>query len=389
MRQLWSLLGIEANRNRTGSELGDDLFVVWQRYNPYPKNKSFESIPEFVFVRSQRNPDGSDAAAGQLFSNVSPIVSELQEVLFPFPGAVTPVEDSGLTVTPLITTGMAGVLPASRYSDAGVLPANEQVSARRGMAEISKLRGQADGRYTVSVHITGKAKSAQPADQDLNVVYVADVDVLSDALVLVRQLPESDLNQFRFQNTSFILNAIDSLAADDRYISIRTRQRQNKTLRRIEEEIEKANEQVTLEQQETVKETADALKRARSEMEKTLKEYEDFFRQVKERQDQGEEIDPQIVLIKSQARQRDAAILEEKYKATKERLEQEEREKIQQIKRDAEVEIQRIQTDFKVWAAILPPVLPMLVGLVVFAKRRLREREGMSRARLRIGADKK
>jgi ABC-2 type transport system permease protein len=35
------------------------------------------------------------------------------------------------------------------------------------------------------------------------------------------------------------------------------------------------------------------------------------------------------------------------------------------------------------WAVVLPPIPPLLVALVVFFTRRAREREGVSRARLR------
>jgi ABC-2 type transport system permease protein len=38
---------------------------------------------------------------------------------------------------------------------------------------------------------------------------------------------------------------------------------------------------------------------------------------------------------------------------------------------------------YKLWAVILPPIPPLLVAFVVFMRRRLREREGVTRARLR------
>ena len=45
--------------------------------------------------------------------------------------------------------------------------------------------------------------------------------------------------------------------------------------------------------------------------------------------------------------------------------------------------MQRIQNTFKAWALLLPLVPPLLLGLVVFARRRVKEREGISKERMR------
>ena len=42
-----------------------------------------------------------------------------------------------------------------------------------------------------------------------------------------------------------------------------------------------------------------------------------------------------------------------------------------------------IKNWYKFWAVIVPPIPPLLVGLVVFVRRRLREREGVAKARMR------
>ena len=64
-----------------------------------------------------------------------------------------------------------------------------------------------------------------------------------------------------------------------------------------------------------------------------------------------------------------------------EELQNESREKMRRIQLDAELKIQKIQRKFKLMAVLLPPIPPLLVGLVVFTRRRLREREGISKAR--------
>ena len=47
------------------------------------------------------------------------------------------------------------------------------------------------------------------------------------------------------------------------------------------------------------------------------------------------------------------------------------------------LETQQVQNQYKMWAILLPPVLPMLVGLGVYFNRRAKEREGVARTRLR------
>ena len=57
------------------------------------------------------------------------------------------------------------------------------------------------------------------------------------------------------------------------------------------------------------------------------------------------------------------------------------REQLRSIQLDAENKIQEIQKKFKLYAVFIPPIPPLLVGLIVFTRRRLREREGISKAR--------
>ena len=47
------------------------------------------------------------------------------------------------------------------------------------------------------------------------------------------------------------------------------------------------------------------------------------------------------------------------------------------------MEVRQKQDNFKLLAVLLPPIPPLLVGLIVFFNRRAREKEGVSKARLR------
>ena len=68
---------------------------------------------------------------------------------------------------------------------------------------------------------------------------------------------------------------------------------------------------------------------------------------------------------------------------TKQRLEREREREIKRIQRDVDLEIQRTQFKYKFLAVAIPWILPFMVGVVVFVRRRLREREGIEKSRLR------
>ena len=76
--------------------------------------------------------------------------------------------------------------------------------------------------------------------------------------------------------------------------------------------------------------------------------------------------------------------VEERRKET--RIEQSRREaqqKIDQANRELTAAVRGVQDDYKLWSVILPPVPPLLVAFFVYFHRRTKEREGVSKARLR------
>ena len=71
-----------------------------------------------------------------------------------------------------------------------------------------------------------------------------DVDMLSQAFFALREqgdMPEIGVH-FRFDNVTFVLNVLDALAKDDRFIEIRKRRPAHRMLARIEEETKEAKQ---------------------------------------------------------------------------------------------------------------------------------------------------
>ena len=74
---------------------------------------------------------------------------------------------------------------------------------------------------------------------------------------------------------------------------------------------------------------------------------------------------------------------EQREAVAKERLTRERNREIEQVRYNMDLRIRGMQNQFKLWAVMLPPIPPLLVALVVFTLRRLKEREGVSKRRLR------
>jgi ABC-2 type transport system permease protein len=370
--QLWQALGVRlrsgAGRPAMG-QMGADPFVVWQDYNPHPK---LELPSEFVFIDSDMGLGGSEKTTG--FNPEQPITSGLQEVLFPFPGAISKDEKADVTWTPLVQTGVrSGTIEV------------EQVMGNRG--DMRQLRVfEKPGREAMVLAVALERKAPAPAEgaapaaapATIRAVVVADIDLLDGRIFGLRNRPD-EVFGLDFDNVTFALNVLDQLAGDDRFLDIRKRKPRHRTLERIEDTVAEAREQADAERQKFIAEFDEAEREANASMQKEVGEFE---KKIKEMDSAGD-ADPQ------------AAMQAVQQLASRQRLAQRRLDtKIEQLKRtrDAEVEAVERQLGAKVrqeqdrqkWLAVLlPPIPPLVVAFFVYFRRRALEREGVSKARLR------
>jgi ABC-2 type transport system permease protein len=369
--RLWRLLGVDF----TAQE------IVWQDYNPYKKARHFPE--EFVFV-------DVEAGGKEPFAADHPISAGLQQVLFPFPGSVKRLHVSEMRFTPLVRAGgLTGtvafdeVMRMGPFGPGGLNPDRRQVRTEEA--------------YILAAHIRGKVKPTammadEPADDDadpefeaaseepkprkhrqgeINVVVVADIDMLTEDFFRLREqgsMPESGVH-FDFDNVTFVLNVLDQLADDDRFLALRKRRPAYRTLTRIEQE---------------TKDARDAVAKAREERQEDLRrEMEDIERARDKRLEEmraRKNIDPQQLIIELAMAEQD---WQRRIETRRQQLQQELNRERKRIDTDLNLEIRRVQDRYKLWAVLLPPILPLALGISVFFIRRLGEREGVSRSRLR------
>lgn len=396
INELWTLLGVDF----MGSK------VVWQRYNPIPKLQAI-ATPEWVFIDSA----ASDKA---VFDPEDPVVSQLQLLLYLYPGSVTRLNASELKFESLVMTGdHTGTVAVGEIMEQGMFGRGGGLNPRRRPIPTHQY-------YTLAAHISGalkkqdelmsdaaaepvedkaaedkpeatgdeaaktpaaeektldgkKAKEeekAPPKEKDINVILVCDIDMLFSEFFNLRAQgadPERDFD-LNFDNVTFVLNSLDELAGDDRFIEIRKRRPRHRILSRIEQLTADARQDAI----EKTQQYEDEFERAKADAQKKFQDKIDKI--------QKEKGDP-ITQLQKVEMAREAG--QRELQAKTDQLQKQRDRETTRIDRDLNLKISRVQDWYKLWAVVLPPIPPLLVGLGVFFNRRSREREGVSKSRLR------
>jgi ABC-2 type transport system permease protein len=215
---------------------------------------------------------------------------------------------------------------------------------------------------------------------------VSDIDLMMPAFLRIRARPGEDEEiSWQFENVNFLLNIVDVLSGDDDYIGIRKRKPKHSTLRIVDVGAQEAR-QTEFRERITYQEGFDKeIKAITDENEKEIakfqKDLEEFQTKQRETGQAG------IRFSDLQSRAQKLAEVQERLKrrldVKREQLQRQRDEKIEEIRRQVDLEIVGIKNRYKFLAVALPPIPPLLVGLIVFVRRRLREREGVAKSRMR------
>ena len=250
----------------------------------------------------------------------------------------------------------------------------------------------------IAAHITGALEEddAEESDEDqegddnksekkasINVIYVADIDMMHGPFFTLRARPDDFVDiKWRFENPTFLLNIVDELTSEDRYITIRNRRTQYSTLQTVEAKTEDAQ---TRAYKESVQFEQDREKKSKEYEQKIEAEIAKFQQEINELQnpENKEQPDPAVLRAKIISLGTKQIINERKKAAERDKLEREYKKNVTRLQRETEQEIRQLRKGYKLFAVLLPPIPPLLIGLLVFISRRLREREGAEKSRLR------
>jgi len=185
--------------------------------------------------------------------------------------------------------------------------------------------------------------------------------LISDWFFVTRNLGEINLN---FDNVPFVLNAVDVLAGDNKFLDLRKRRTALRTLTGVEAQTAKfVEERVSMtkvaddDAKQKLKDAQGRFDEKRAEIEKDPKlsppEKEELIRRLKE----GEE---------------------RRLEVAKANIDRDKQQEIDNAKSAAERRIRETERKIMIQAVLIPPIPAIVLGVVVFLLRLGRERRAIS-----------
>jgi hypothetical protein len=224
----------------------------------------------------------------------------------------------------------------------------------------------------IAVRISGPAKSAfpdgRPAKEDgseeapvesvrearnIQVVVVADVDVLTDRLwVRVQNFFGQKVAVPQADNATFVSNTVDNLAGSTDLISLRSRGRSIRPFDLVAE---------------LRKEAESSFRAQQKDLEAKLKDAETKIAELQANKDSNS-----ALILSPEQEAEIEKFREERIKTRKE---------LRNVKHNLEKDIQKLKTRLVLWNAVAVPLLVALIGLLVWRVRQKRMMEARTAAR--------
>jgi len=367
MDMLWELLGVTVEGTQ----------VVWQEYLPIRQLP----IPKgFVFLDRSLERERNISP----FNQEDAVTSSLQYLMLPIPGRITKYvpmmgenRDNPLIVTPLLTTFQqpAGIV-LTRFITPQSLRTGDWERSAVAVGEPQNLAVRIQGELPAppAPELKEGETPVRPEPVSINVILVTDVDMLADMLFQLRQMgnePGAGIN-LDFDNVTFVLNAIDSVAGDDRFLEVRSRRSKHRTLSKFDEHTDSIR-----------KETMDAKKDLQNEFKEKAEAEE------KELQGKMEQLRTDFrggAMNEGEAARKVSAALmtaQKRLESERERMQRELNIKLERADVKLNEHISKVQGQYKLWSVVLPPIPPLVIALTVFFVRRIRESEGIPLSRRR------
>ncbi|MEZ4745791.1 MAG: Gldg family protein [Calditrichia bacterium] len=322
--------------------------IVWDAYNPHPDLAQLP--PEIVFV-GRGNENAETFNAQNLTS------AHLEQLVLMFPGYLNKASGANVEFTPLVKSGfVSAVQPYSMMVRRNFL----------GMSQLN-VRGLPHRPnavdYTMAAWVKSQPDSSANAT-NINAIVIADLDFISEQFFEIRKQGISNLN---FDNVSFFLNCIDVLVGDESFVALRNRRVKHRTLTSVEAQT-----------QEYIQQRAAGEQLAENEAQVALTDAQQRLTQRVQEVQQRTDLDEQTKQIMAQNIQE---VEQRRFDALKTNIEAEKEAKIAASKAEMESKIRNIQNGIKTMAVLIPPIPVLVIGIMIFIRRRRRESDSISASR--------
>ena len=311
--------------------------VAWDlSYRTFPGGGS--GMPEeFVFVHDTG------------FAADSAITKGLQNVVMLGSGYVTADKKDGFTVQPLMRSVAVageenGIVRKMDLFQMDLFGQGPQINPNA-----RHERRNAD--LMLAARVTSK-----PADdkaKGLNVIYVGDVDMLSNLFFGIRR--QSPDPNYRFDNVPFVLNCIDTLSGDESLIELRKRRPELRKLTAVENAQVAFEKKWTTEKDKAEEDAAVALKEAQTRLDDVVKKIRD-----------DASLDDQAKEVKSVEVQQ---VENRKLENERARIDEKKNRRLEEATHDRDAARKSIHDSYRIVTLLLSLVPGVLLGIVTFVRR--------------------
>jgi ABC-2 type transport system permease protein len=337
-----------------------DSHVSFDLENPEPQ---LAEAPRSIVVLGQRNGRSQ-------FEGGDVTVDGLAQIVTLFPGDLRPRLDADTLIEPILSTGKRGGWdPFEVFVDDSNFLFGLQF---RGVPQDPHQLAEAEGldKLMLGVRVSGGGAGGA---REINAIVLSDLDMFADSFFSFHErggdLDGDGLIDMRFDNVTFLLNALDSLLADTRFIELRKRQPEFRRLTKVDEMTKKANE----ERESKLKAASEAANKRIQEAQAALDAAVAAIRAETGIDDRTKEIK---IRAAEEAENR-------RLQAQTEQIEREKAQEVDRVKAEHAREVDEVRDRIRVAAVLAPPLPAILFGLVVFWRKRRRESSSIPESRKR------
>ncbi len=320
--------------------------------------------PRSVVVVGQRSNWDPFAGKGQ-------IVEGLAQIVVLFGGDLRPAEGGTTNFAPLLVTGSRGGWDSfpTMTDDSNFLFGIQFRGVPSDPTTLAADKGLQN--VVLGARITSGGSSG--GQKDINAIVLADLDMFADTFFSFHErggdLDGDGLIDLRFDNVTFLLNALDELLGDERFIELRKRQPEFRRLSKVDAMTESAN----LDRQARIKAANDA---AKQQLEAAQKALNEAVAAIKAKTDLDKTTQQIMIRSAEEAENR-------RLQTQTEQIEREKAQAVDKIRADHARAIDEVRDRIRVSAILLPPIPAILLGLLIFYRKRRRESATIPESRKR------
>ena len=333
--------------------------IVWDSTSLY-LHPEYEKL-----LREEIISVSTGSGNAKAFDLDSPVTRSLQEVMLFFTGSIREREirkgqEKSLEFRPLLLTGRnSGVLEWDDLVKSSMFGMNIDSNPKRSTDDVAHI-------LAAQITSTKDAKG-----EKINVIYVADTDIISDFFFHLRESKQFNLD---LDNVTFVLNAVDQLAGDTAMIDLRNRRPKVRTLTSVESQTKAFNKTATEERKTAADEAKQALKDAKARLEEKVEK-------IKKDETLDDDSKMQQLMMAQQEESRRLEVEEANINQTKEKKIDESKTKMDRLTRE-------VERSYYMRSLFVSPIPAIILGLLVWLIRKNNEQRDIAPSR-RVGTRSK